>query len=238
MVGRVHPGRVGDERAETYLRVLAESECGGRVPGFASSTPRPGPMSGPRRTRRCSSSRSARSGRSAGRAGSSSRPACSIRKPSTARRFIFLTPSRPGHGSCSTGIAAGRAAPHHIRARCRPVAASPGRPGHAGHAHRADARSRRRPRAVHGAPHVPGRDRDRGPDHGRHAYALARGRFEPGPGDHRGRTAPPAVRPVRGGGRRGDPLHGAVRAATARRMPGGASSSFPLCLRAAPGGWT
>ena len=68
-----------------------------------------------------------------------------------------------------------------------PVAASPGRPGHAGHAHRADARGGQRP-APYGASHVPGGDRDRGPDHRRHAYALAPGRFEPRPGGHRGRT--------------------------------------------------
>ena len=104
-----------------------------------------------------------------------------------------------------------RAAPHHIRARCLPGAASPGRPGHEGHAHRADARSGQRPRAVCAAPHVPGGDRDRGPDHRRHAHALARGRVELRPGGHRGRSAPPAVRPVLGGGRRGDSLHGAVR---------------------------
>ena len=144
MASRVHPGRVGDERAETYLRMLAEAELRRVSSGLRpSSTPRPGPMPGPGRTRRCSSPRSARSGE-VGRAGRILLAAGVLDQEgrlSAATGYFFDAIQVRSRLLLDWVSQPGRAAPHHIRARCRPAAASRGRPGHAGHAYRADARS-------------------------------------------------------------------------------------------------
>ena len=143
----------------------------------------------------------------------------------------------PVAAAAELGPQAGHAAPRQLHTARPPAAVWPRRPGAVGHAHRPGARGGQRPRALGPALHVIGADRDRGPDHCRHAHALASGRVEPGAGGHRSlaritcRTASSGRWTTRG------PATGSGSwAVRAGRLPGKGSSSCHPRLQAAPGG--
>jgi hypothetical protein len=95
----VQAWRVGEERAETYLRLLAEVELGrtgDQLHGLDAAAGTDA-WSDPG-VEHATAERAL--WRSSGPGGSSSRPACSTTIALPGSRMIFIRPSRPGHGSC------------------------------------------------------------------------------------------------------------------------------------------